>query len=387
MSAAPDCLYAAFDTYPAPKGAAVHIREFAGTLFNFFGNGLLLTLGAPELPSWQHEAGCEIRRLASDENNYLKRAAEFSAFVGFHAGLLRNDLKIAHFRDPWGGLPILNSIAEQCRTVYEVNALPSIELPTRFRDIPAATLSGIIASEMECLQRADAVICPSEVIRNCLVGLGIPAEKITLIRNGATILDPKAFPRPDAAPEHYLIYFGAVQTWQGIECLFKAMTFLADLPEFKLVLCAAGSKQRLKFLNKLAERLGISDRLIWQYRLSQLELYPWLANATISVSPLTECGRNLKQGCCPLKIVESMAMGVPVLASDLPVVRELVEHNITGWLTRADRPSELARAIRVLLAHPHERHRIGETARQKAVQSLSWEKASESLREVYRRLL
>ncbi|HNX77822.1 MAG TPA: glycosyltransferase family 4 protein [Candidatus Rifleibacterium sp.] len=386
MPGRPECLYAAFDTYPAPKGAAVHIREFAGALFGMFGNGLLLTLGAPDLPAWQIEPDCEIRRLVTDESNFLKKAGEYSAFVAFHADLLKDNLRIAHFRDPWGGLPILNSISPTCRTIYEVNALPSIELPTRFRGIPAPTLEKIIASENECLQRADAIICPSEVIRACLLQRGVADQRITVIRNGASAVDPLAFSRPEGAPEQYMLYFGAVQTWQGIETLFRAMPLLADLSNLHLVLCVSGNKLRLKFLNRLAERLKISERLHWQYRLSQNELLPWLAHADLAVAPLTECARNLQQGCCPLKIIEAMAMGVTVLASDLPVVRELLDHNQTGWLTRPDRPSELARAVRILMAHPEARQRISAAGREKARRDFSWQQAIEALQNLYRQL-
>ncbi len=386
MSRVPSCLYAAFDTYPAPKGAAVHIREFAGTLFDFMGDGLLLALGSPDLPAWQFEPNCEIRRLISSENNYIKKAAEFSEFVHFHASLLKDNLKIAHFRDPWGGLTIIEAVSGNCRTVFEVNALPSIELPTRFRGLSAAILDKIRARETECLERADAIVCPSQVIKNCLVGLGVNPAKISIIRNGALLVDPATLARPAEAPANYLVYIGAVQSWQGLETLFRAMTLLADLPELRLVLCVSGSKVRLKFLHRLAERLQIADRLIWHLRLNQNELLPWLAHADLSLAPLTECSRNIQQGCCPLKIVESMAVGVPVIASDMPVVRELLHHNETGWLIRPDRPSELARAIRILLAHPDDRRRLGSTAREKAEKELAWQKAAEALQSLYRQL-
>ncbi len=386
MHRPPECLYAAFDTYPAPKGAAIHIREFSAALFEHFGSGLLLALGSPELPAWQFEGNCEIRRMISDESNFLRKAGEFSQFVQFHAELLKNDLRLAHFRDPWGGLPILRGVASQCRTVFEVNALPSIELPVRFRNITSAVLDKIRNIENECLQRSDAIICPSDVIRNFLIERGVAAGKISVIRNGAVSIDPAGLSRPAGAPADYLVYVGAVQSWQGIEILFKAMTFLADMPDLKLVLCVSGSRQRLKFLNKLAERMQINDRLVWQYRLNQNELLPWLAHARISVAPLTECTRNLQQGCCPLKILEAMAMKVPIIASDIPVVRELVDHNQTGWLVRPDRPSELARAVRILLANRSEADRIKDAAHVKATRDFSWQKAAAGLRALYKQL-
>lgn len=303
-----------------------------------------------------------------------------------HATLLKDHLKIAHFRDPWSGLPILAAKSANCRTVYEVNALPSLELPVRYKGLTDATLDRIKDCERQCLEQADAIVCPSQVIKNCLIKLGTRAEKITVIPNGATIIDPSTLPVPHEAPESYLIYFGAVQPWQGIEVLFKAMTFLGDLTDLQLVLCVSGSKPRLKFLHRLAERLQLGDRLIWHHRMAQNDLQPWLAHAAMSVAPLTECTRNLVQGCCPLKIVESMAMGVPVIASNLPVVRELVEHEKTGWLVRPDRPSELARAVRLLAFHEQVRQEIGSRARTAAVDRYSWADAARTLQNLYKTL-
>lgn len=383
----PKSLYASFDTYPAPKGAAVHIREFSLTLFNHVGNGLLLVLGNDELPAWQQEENYEIRRLILTEGNYLERAMEFSRFTDFHVKLLASDLKIAHFRDPWGGIPIIRESEGNYKTVYEVNALPSIELPARYPGISARTLEKIHILEKECLDKASQVICPSEIIKKCLTGLGVKPSKITVIRNGArTFEQEESYALPEL-PGLYALYLGAVQSWQGLECLFKAMTFLKDLPELHLALCVSGNKARIKYLQKLAERLEISERLIWNLRLNQLELQPWLNNATLSLAPLVECSRNLVQGCCPIKIIESMTAGVPVIASDLPVVRELITHNKTGWLVRADRPSELARAIRILIAHPEARNSLATAAQKKALKWYSWEKAAQKLKKVYDAML
>jgi glycosyltransferase involved in cell wall biosynthesis len=384
---APKSLYAAFDTYPAPKGAAVHIREFATAIFSHLSPGLLLTLGNQELSAWQFEENAEIRRFDAPEKNYLKKALDFSTFVGNNAAMHQDSLMIAHFRDPWSGIPILQTKKPGLKTVYEVNALPSIELPARYPDLGSGTLGKIRALEQRCLQLADAIICPSEVIRKNLVSLGTDQTKITVISNGTSFAASQFLTKPPEAPTEYLIYFGAAQSWQGIEVLFRAMPHIRDLDNLKLVLCITASKARVHQLQKLADRCGISDRLLWLQKLEQTELMPWLQHAAISLAPLTECARNLVQGCCPLKIIESMAMGVPVIASDLPVTRELIAHNLDGWLTKADRPSELARAIRVLYSNPQACKRIGENARQKVITKLSWENACKKLTAVYDRLL
>jgi glycosyltransferase involved in cell wall biosynthesis len=132
--------------------------------------------------------------------------------------------------------------------------------------------------------------------------------------------------------------------------------------------------------------MEISSQLVWNYKMKQNEFLPWLAHAKISLAPLVECTRNLVQGCCPLKIVESMAYSVPVVASDLPVVRELIEHKKEGWLVRPDRPSELARAIRLLLLHSSQAEAMAKNAQAKVSDQLSWAFSRSRLEKVYAKL-
>ncbi len=383
----PTSIYASFDTFPAAKGAAVHIREFSQTLFNFAGNGLLLSLGSDLLPSWQIEGNIEVRRLVSEEPNFLKRTIEFSSFVFEHGYMLRENLKIGQFRDPWSGIPLLDIEERNFPLIYEVNGLPSIELPSRYPGIAPGTLEKIRQVEKRCWNEADSIVCPSDVIKNCLIDLGAESNKINVIRNGAHKPGIGPMLLPDDQPDNYLIYFGAVQPWQGVETIFKTLKYLKDFSDLKVVLCVSGSKPRLKYLRKLAERMEVSDRLIWKYKISQEELMPWIMGARISLAPLVECSRNLVQGCCPMKIIESMALSVPVIASDIPVVRELVEHSKTGWLVRPDRPAELARAIRILLTNSTLAKEIGNNGKIKFENFFTWDQAKENLKDVYRATL
>jgi glycosyltransferase involved in cell wall biosynthesis len=128
--------------------------------------------------------------------------------------------------------------------------------------------------------------------------------------------------------------------------------------------------------------------MVWRTALEEAELGPIRAHALVSLAPLGECARNLSQGCAPLKILESMADGVAVVASDLPAVRELVTDGHDGRLVPADRPADLARALRILIEYPELRARLGANARRTVAERLTWDRSLQRLREeVYRNLL
>jgi glycosyltransferase involved in cell wall biosynthesis len=378
--AGPRALYASFDRFPSRKGSAVHIDRFARRLFADHGGGLLYVLGGDGLPAYQREGDVEIVRFSREEPRFLARALAFGTRLDVLLQEHAATLELCHFRDPWSGVPIVEA-GGRWRTVYEVNGLPSIELPFHFPRIPRATLDAVAALEQRCLDAADAVVVPAETIAAAVRARGVPDERIHLLRNGADLPDPT--PRPADAPPRYLLYFGALQPWQGLDVALRALARLRDLEDLHLVVCSSVHRRRAKPYVRLAERLGVADRVRWLVALPEHELAPWREHAELSLAPLTDCDRNVAQGCAPLKVLESMASGTAVVASDLPAVRELVDDGVEGRLVHPDRPAELARVVRVLLDHPDRVAEMGASGRRRIAASLTWERSLDGLSALY----
>jgi len=81
-----------------------------------------------------------------------------------------------------------------------------------------------------------------------------------------------------------------------------------------------------------------------------------------------------------------MAVSVPVIASDLPVTREIVDHKVNGLLVKAERPAEFSRAIRLLLDYPDMRKQLAVQAHAKIKNNFQWEMAREKLSELYQNI-
>ncbi len=376
-------LYAAFDRFPTRKGASTHIARFAPALFGEYGGGLLYVLGDDRLPAHQVDGDVEVVRFCAPVRNLLERAVAFGGHLARLLDETGDGLEVCHFRDPWSGAPILER-PHRYATVFEVNGLPSVELPYAFPSIAPRTLEKIRAAETFCLDAADRIVTPSRTTRDHLADRGVPSSKIDVVPNGADLVPP--LPRPFEAPERYLIYFGALQSWQGVDTLLRAFSRLADLEDLRLVVCGSARSRPARAAEKLAEKLGLGERVLWRWELPPSELEPWLSNALLSVAPLRACSRNVEQGCAPLKVLESLAAGVPVVASDLPPVREIVADGVEGRLVAPDRPADLARAIRLLLHVPGLRLEMAGAARRRAERELSWDRSVSLLKDVYRSL-
>jgi glycosyltransferase involved in cell wall biosynthesis len=375
--------YFAFDRFPSTKGSAVHIGQMAAELFDCFGGGLLGVLGGGDLPNYQREpGGIRIARFGERIPNLIDRAEAYSGWVAAHLAPHVETLRVCHVRDPWSALPVVTAPGRRYPVVYEVNGLPSVELGHTWPLAAPATLAGIAELEDFCLERADVVVVPSGVIGTALRRRGVPEARIELVPNGADV--PPERPRPDDAPEAYLVYAGALQPWQGLDVLLRAFARLADLTGLKLVILSSVPERRARALRRLAERLGVEDRVVWRFTLPHAEVAAWLAGAAVSVAPLTGCARNVDQGCAPLKILESMAAGTPVVASGLPAVRELMADGVHGRLVAPDRPAELARAIRVLLEYPDAARAMGERGRERVREEFAWAATRARMAAIYR---
>jgi glycosyltransferase involved in cell wall biosynthesis len=369
-------VYVAFDQHPSYKGASTHIHHMCKVLSECFGPTLLLTVTSDQSPI-RTEA---IHQLTfdSDEPNLLKRANEFTGWV--HDQLNQHyNLLVGHFRDVWGGMAILNH--PHITPLYEANGFPSIELPMRYPQLHTDTIQKLIDLENYCLYRAQQIITPSRTIQQHIISRGIASEKIQVLPNGADI--PAVAEPHDDLPAKYIVYAGAFQAWQGVDVLLKAMRYLEDKKNLPLVLCSSHTENHIRHFKKFAEKLGIQNQVIWKYQLAKPELQQILQHALVSVAPLIECSRNIEQGCSPLKIFESMACGVPVIASDLPVVREIISANQNGILVRAGRPAELARAIRITIDFPEFRTRLGNNARQTIQNQFTWQSIEHKLHSIY----
>ncbi|MHB8352526.1 MAG: glycosyltransferase family 4 protein, partial [Thermoplasmata archaeon] len=88
----------------------------------------------------------------------------------------------------------------------------------------------------------------------------------------------------------------------------------------------------------------------------------------------------------PIRILESLASGVPVVASEVGGIREVVVTGSTGTLVPPGRPESLARAIVDLLGNSELRARLGAAGRKRIVEEFSWQRAGTRTLDLYRQL-
>jgi glycosyltransferase involved in cell wall biosynthesis len=293
-------------------------------------------------------------------------------------------------RSIFEGFPIAAHKQRRCRRlIYEVNGLPSIELKYHYPQVAddRELLGKLEAQERFCLEAADLIITPSPVTAAELRRRGAAAERLEVIPNG---VDEERFSyhepsyRGDRALR--LLYVGTMTSWQGVHHALEALRLLLRDHPAELSLVGPARARQRRELAERAAKLGIERQVRYLGAASQaalLEHYRW---ADVALVPLPPNDRNLVQGCCPLKLIEAMAAGVPVVASDLPVIRALADPEQQALLVRPGSGKAIKDGLLRLVADPLLGRRLAASARRRVEQELSWRHAGERLVACYRRL-
>ncbi|MFN3926485.1 MAG: glycosyltransferase family 4 protein [Pseudanabaenaceae cyanobacterium] len=382
-----DILYISFDTVPNAKGAGVHIEAFCKILAEQFAPVHLLTVaeGIEPIPTYTMSDRLYHTQLPARGKNLIDRVIDFRQRV--RQWLTDQHFRVIHFRSIFEGFWLVreqNHYADYF--IFEVNGLPSIELKYRYPQIldDPDLLQKLKAQENYCLQKSDVVITPSPVTANFLEKRGTNREKIQIIPNG---VDPELFTpalEKIKSDNFTTVYFGTFASWQGWELAVRAIAQLPD--NFQLKLIGHGNKLQLRSVQKLVRKLNISQRVQLLPAMFQSQLVKHLQTADAIVAPLTLCDRNVVQGCCPLKILEGMAVGVPVVASDLPVVKCLGRDREHFLLVRPNSVDGIVSALKELFTDALLAQKLAQQGRWHILENFTWQKVGEQLLAVYRSL-
>ncbi|MCK6584908.1 MAG: glycosyltransferase family 4 protein [Anaerolineales bacterium] len=384
----PNILYTAFDIVPSPKGASTHILHNLRGLVNGGHSVHLITPNDGLLPPEDTIEGARVMRIPQDlSDNFLARAVHFGKSVAAHLAI-HPGYEIVHFRNIWDGFQIAqNKRKIGYKTLFEVNGLPSIELKYHYPGMDSELLAKIKEQEIATLHLADAIICPSNVTRDYIASFGLDRKRVTVIPNGVSPSDFSITPLPSReGREPVLLYIGTLADWQGLDIVIKALPKIIESRPVKLHIVGRGRSRQRKMLAKQIRKLGLEDHVIAQPAVPHHEIPELIAKADICLAPLGLNDRNVTQGACPIKVLEYMAAGRPLLASNMPIVRELVRDDVDGLLFSPNDPEDLARQANLLLKDIELSQRLAESAAAHVREKFTWHESQKKLLKVYESL-
>jgi glycosyltransferase involved in cell wall biosynthesis len=157
---------------------------------------------------------------------------------------------------------------------------------------------------------------------------------------------------PDDEP--YIVFLGRLSSEKGVHVLIDAM---ASVKTLKLKIMGDGSQ--MQALQQQTKALGLEQKVEFLGRTMGEKKWPILRGAQASVIP-SVWYENL-----PFVLLESMAVGLPVIASSLGGLPSLIEHGKTGLLFAAGKPDALAEQLNYLMRSPQHQQEMALCARTK----------------------
>jgi glycosyltransferase involved in cell wall biosynthesis len=239
--------------------------------------------------------------------------------------------------------------------------------------------------------RADHIFVQSEQMKRDMVAKGIAAEKLTPVPMGVDteVADP-AHIEPSDDPRllgrRVVVYLGSLDRARRIDLMIEMLAHaVRSQPDLLLVLVGeAPETMEGERLRRLADELGVSESIVWTGWLPMREAWRYVRAAEVGLSPIP---RGPLYDCAsPTKAAEYLALGVPVLANDLPDQAWLLERS-GGGVSVLFEPQALAKALLAMLADPEELHRMGRQGQAFVASNRSYASLAAALARQYKDLM
>ena len=365
---------------PVGAGAATATKAIAHALRDADHKVLVLTAAFGSLPATADEEGVTVRRVRCRRTRADRcTIAEMLSFLAAGAAALprvlkehRSEAAIIFFSFPCGPLGLLGRWLK--RVPYVISL--------RGGDVPGteAGLARVHRLLMPLrrllLRQSVAVIANSEGLRR----LAVAADPVPvgIIPNGVDteFFRPTAEPRALDEEPFRIVFTGRFQAQKNVSILLEQCAALAkSRAPFELHLVGDGPLRA--DLEQQAERLGLAAATTWHGWSDRERLRGIYQRSHCFVNPSSYEGM-------PNAVLEAMACGLPVIASDVPGNDAVVRHGESGLLFDLNRPADLHDALANLLRDRDAARQMGEKGRADAKQNFSWAKTAAEYAELFR---
>ena len=341
------------------KGASVHIQEVVRELIRR-GHDVTVhtTRAGRDIPD--DLAGLEVieTRIDADDPGARERAQqEVSARIA--ARIIAGGTDLVYERYSLFSTA-LAEVAEATGAagILEVNA-PLIEEQRTHRVLVDEEAAGNALARQ--VAAATATVAVSDPVRDW-VRERTGSDRVHTVPNGVSIT--RIVPRPEDIGDPVVTFVGTLKPWHGVADLLAAAA-LAKRP-WKLRIIGDGPERAA--LEEQAAGLGIE--VDFRGAVAPADMPGQLAGSAIGVAPYPDLGGEQQQYFSPLKVYEYLAAGLPVVASAVGQLPQILGE--LGTLVPPSDPAALATAIDTLAADPVLRGKLGWRGRMQAEEKHSW---------------
>jgi glycosyltransferase involved in cell wall biosynthesis len=227
-----------------------------------------------------------------------------------------------------------------------------------------------------CKNASRIVVNSSWMFRKINEWYGVPPEKVVVIPNGINL---KMFQGPTEKEmmegDPCILFVGSFIYPKGVDTLIKAIAIAKrDLPHIKLHV-VGNSKYLLPSLRSLIAKEAVENNIFFHGWVSQSELPRYYKSADFCVFP----SRLESFG---IVVLEAMASGIPIIASDIDTFRERLTEGSTALFFQNNKPEDLSRAILKLASDSNLRRQLSKNSLE-TIQMYNWSNIVSKYLEIY----
>ena len=307
------------------------------------------------------------------------------------------DPQLIHVNTPWEvGLPA-NEIASafEIPLVYEVRGFwEETKVAQQEIEADSKKYKKVKNLETNVMYYANHVIAISNGIREEIIKRGIEPEKISVVPNG---IDTGKFTK--IAPEEQSLrlvhkynlenacvigYIGTVRNLEGLGMIIRTLPHLIRIiPNLKLMIVGDGPD--LDALKQETVALEMQNYVIFAGKVDHSQIREYYSILDMFVLP--RISSYVNEIVTPLKLLEAMALGKTVLASDVGGISEIVENGRTGFLFKKNNPENFISKCTTLLEREPLRRKISATAREWVEKNRDWQLVLKKYDNIYEQML
>lgn len=217
------------------------------------------------------------------------------------------------------------------------------------------------AALQEQVQAALATICVSDPVRDWVIAR-TEGTRVFTVPNGVNV--HRITPQPESPGAHVVTFVGTLKPWHGVDVLLRARAQAHKDWQLRII----GDGPMRAELDDLARSLGVD--VDFRGAVAPDAIPQHMAGTAIGVAPYPAMDTDSDQYFSPLKVYEYMAAGLPVVASRVGQLPEIMGES--AYLVPPSDPEALAAALDALVANPVERARVGSDNRRQAEREHSW---------------
>jgi glycosyltransferase involved in cell wall biosynthesis len=221
---------------------------------------------------------------------------------------------------------------------------------------------GVAGNSEELTQRV-RVFAPTTGTKATAIHNGIDIDAFLAERDPTDVLDARLEGRP------FILCVAAFEPKKGLDVLLRAFSIVKREANSELRLALVGTDHDLRReLEALAAKQGLSSDVVFFQDVPHSKLHALYGAASVFCLPSREEPFGLV-------LLEAGAFALPVVASRVGGIPEIISHGQTGRLVTPDDAEALARELMDLLEHPGERKRMGEALKRRVEENFTWRKA------------